>query len=105
MVGAGERIRLVRMPGEGGLVIAHFLQPGDGVFSPIAAGRAWRVAEAEVDFPPCEMEVFHDLHAGLAGPDDQCLALRNLRRAFVIDRVELLDRVGIRSAPAGTKGM
>ena len=99
MVGAVDGFGLVGVLGDGGFVITHFLEPSDGVFAPVAARRARCIAEAEVDFATLEMEVFHDLHTGLAGADDQRLALGNLGRPFIIDRVDLFDGVG---NPLGT---
>ncbi len=78
VVGAVDGFVLVGVLGDGGLVVAHFLEPCDGVLATVAAWRAWGISETEVDMAAVEVEVFHDLDAGLAGADDESGARRNL---------------------------
>ena len=72
-------------------VVAHFFQPGDGVFSAIEAGGTGGVAEAEVDLAAFDMEFFCQLTTGLAGANDDHFAGGDVVGVVVVGRENLFD--------------
>ena len=89
---------------DGDIVDAHVVQPGDTVTPPIEACDARCGAGDQVNPAAVEMQILGDLRSGLAGADDQYVAVRELVRAAVFGRVDLDDVAGKLLGEAGNGG-